>query len=79
MIDLTFCKKINIKGFYNLIPLFLLAIASHAQTTQNNKFSISLQYFEKKRGNEIDFSHEDKHQTFLEVNFIHFGAHDSPI
>ena len=71
--------KINIKVLYKLIPLFLVAIASHGQTTQNNKFSIFLQYLKKERRDEIDFSYADKHQTFLQVNFIHFGGHDSPI
>ena len=31
------------KVFYKLIPAFFLAIAMHAQRTQNSKFAISLQ------------------------------------
>ena len=40
-------------------------IASHAQSTQNSKFVISLQYLKKEGRDEVDFLHADKHQTIL--------------
>ena len=40
--------------------MFLLAIAGHAQITQNNKFVISLQYLKKEGKDESDFLHADK-------------------
>ena len=36
--------------------------------TQNNKFAIRLQYLKKEVGNEVDFSHSDKHESFLEIS-----------
>ena len=43
-----FCMKISsIKDFYKMAVMFLLAIARHAQNTQNNKFVISLKYLKK--------------------------------
>ena len=60
-----FCMKINIKVFYKLVVLFLLVIARHAQSTQNYKFVISLQYLKKEGRDEV--VHEDKHQTMLQV------------
>ena len=62
--------RVNIKVFYKLIPSFLLAITSHAQSTQNNKFVIYLQNRKKEVKDEVNFFHADKHQTFLQVNTI---------
>ena len=39
--------QINSKVLYKLIVSLLLCVASHAQSTQNNKFTISLQYLKK--------------------------------
>ena len=36
-----YCLQINIEVFYNLILSFWVFVASHAQSTQNNKFAIS--------------------------------------
>ena len=52
---MNFCMKINIKVFYKLIPSFFVAIARHAQNTQNNKFTISLQYLKEEGRVEVDF------------------------
>ena len=43
----------------------------HAQSTQNNKFAISLQYLKKEGKNGVDFLHGDK-QTFQQVDAINF-------
>ena len=69
-----FGMKINIKVFYKLIPSFLVVVARHDQSTQNNKFAISLQYLKKELRNEDNCLHEDKHQSFLQVDTIIFGA-----
>ena len=45
----------NFKVFYKLILRFLLAIARHAQSTQNNKFATSLQYRKKEVRAEVIF------------------------
>ena len=39
-----YCMK-NTKDIYKLKVLFLLAIARYAQSTQNSKFPIALQYW----------------------------------
>ena len=62
---MIFCMKINIKGFYKLTVSFLLILASYAQSTQNNKFVISLQYLKKEGKDEVDFLRADKYQTFF--------------
>ena len=53
--------NINIKVFYKLITSFLLAVARHVQSTQNNNLANSLQYLEKEGKVEVDFLHADKH------------------
>ena len=51
-----------------LVVSFLLVIAWRAQSTQNSKFVISLQYLKKEGSDEIDFLHADKHQAILQVD-----------
>ena len=64
-IELTFGIEINIKVSYKLILSFLVGLARHAQSTQDNRFAISLQYLQKEVGDEVDFLHVDKHKSFL--------------
>ena len=52
---MIFCMKTNIQVFYKLLVLFVLVIASHAQTTQDIKFVVSLQYLYKDGRDEVDF------------------------
>ena len=42
-----------------------MCVAKHAQITQNNKFSISLQYLKEEMSDEVDFLHTDKHENLL--------------
>ena len=51
-----------------------LFIARYAQSNQNSKFVISLQYLKKEGRNKVDFLHADKHQTFLQVDPINLGG-----
>ena len=43
--------QINMEIFYKLI----LSFFEHAQSTQNNKFAISLQYLKNDVSDEVDF------------------------
>ena len=43
------------KVFYNMIVSFWVCVASHAQTAQNNKFLVSLQYLIENLKDEVDF------------------------
>ena len=43
-------------------------MVKHFQNSQNCKFLMSLQYLEKEGRDEVDFSHADKHQNFLQVD-----------
>ena len=45
--------------FYTLIVSLRLCVASHAQSAQNDKFAIFLQYLKKEVSNERDFLHAD--------------------
>ena len=42
-------------------------MTSHAQTTQNNKFAISLQYLKKEMRDKVDFLHTDKYENLLQI------------
>ena len=66
---------LQIRVSYRLVLLLLMGTARHAQSTQNNKFAMSLLYFKKKVRDKCDFLHEDKHQTFLQAGSIVFTVH----
>ena len=59
-IKLIFCLQTIIKAFCKMILLLLVFAATHAQSTKNNKFTISLKYFKKNVENEVDFVPADK-------------------
>ena len=68
---LIFCLQLNIKGFFKLI---LLLLAKHARITQNNKFTISLQYLKKEISDDVDLLHADKHESFLQLDAMNFDG-----
>ena len=63
-----FCLQINAKVFYKMILSLWVCIVWHAQSTQNIKFALSLQYLKEKIKDEGNFL--DKRQRFLQVNTI---------
>ena len=48
-----------------MILSFWVFVTRYAQSTQNNKFTISLQYPKKQMSDEVDFFLADKHERFL--------------
>ena len=44
-----------------------MGMVKHSQSTQSNKFSISLKYLKKEVGNRVHFLHADKHQIGIIV------------
>ena len=55
--------QIKMEVFYKLIFSFF----EHAQSTQNNKFAISLQNLKK---DEVDFLHANKHKGLLQIDTV---------
>ena len=53
-------------------------VARHAQSTQNNKFAISLEYLKENIKDEVDFSPADKRQRFLQIDTIILGVCGQP-
>ena len=53
-----------------------LGVAKRAQRSQNNKFAIPLQYFQKEVSDKYNFLCEDKILSFLEVGTIIFTGHN---
>ena len=49
-------------------------MVKHSQSTQSNKFAISLQYLKKEVRNGVHLLHADKHQKFLQVDIIVFDG-----
>ena len=56
------------------IDNIILGVARHGQITQNNKFSISLQYLKKKVSDEVDFLHLYEHGNFLQIDTMLFDG-----
>ena len=55
-----------------------MCVARHTQITQNNKFAISLQYLKKDVSDEVDFLHEDKHESLLQIDAMIFDGAEFP-
>ena len=51
-------------------------LARHAQSTQNNKFTISLQYLKKNVKDDVDFLPADKCQKLLQSDTKILGVSD---
>ena len=51
--EVVFCLQINTKVFYKLIVSLWACLARHAQNTQNNKSTISLQYLKENVKDEL--------------------------
>ena len=47
-----------------------MCLARHVQSTQNNKFTISLQYRKENVRDEVDFLLADKRQRFLQSDTV---------
>ena len=60
---MIFCLQIN-RVSYKLVLMCLVGVTRHAESTQNNKFAISLQYFKKEVRDNMIFLHEDKQSQF---------------
>ena len=70
MMKFIFGMQINTKAFHKLIVSLWLRVARHAQNTQNNEFTISLQYLGQNVKDEVDFLPADKRQRFLQSDTI---------
>ena len=78
---LVFCKQINIKvsydfktlgtkGAYKVILLLLLGMIKYSQSTQSNKFAVSLRYLKKEFRKGVQFLHADEHQSFYKLGLL---------
>ena len=70
MMKFIFGMDINLKIFYMLIVPLWVCIARHAQSNQNNKFAISLQYLEENVKDEVVFLPVEKRQRLLQIDTI---------
>ena len=71
---LNFCLQINTKVFYKAIISLWVCVTRHAQSTQNNKFAISLQYLIENVKDEVKFLQADRLKSFLQVDSITLGV-----
>ena len=72
---LIFCSQVSTKVFYKLIVSLWVCVAMHAQSTQNNKFTISLQYLKENMKEEVDFLPADKRQRFFQIGTVILGVY----
>ena len=57
-------NTLGIKDAYKVILSLLLGMIKHSQSTQSNKFAISLQYLKKEVRKGVPFLHADEHQSW---------------
>ena len=61
-------------SFLQVDTIMLGCVARHTQSTQNNKFAVSLQYLMKEVSAGVDFLHAGKHESFLQINVMIFDG-----
>ena len=59
---------------YKVLVSFWICVSRLAQSTQNNKSAISLQYLKENETNEVVFLLSDKHQRFFQIDTIILGV-----
>ena len=77
-VKLIFYLRTNPKVFVKLIVSLWVCAAKHAESNENNKFTISFQYLKENVKGEIDLLPTDKRQRFLQTAFIILGVCDQP-
>ena len=70
--------KININVFYKLIVSLWMCAARHEQSTQNNKFVMSLQCRKENMMDEFFVLTVDKYHDFLQIDAIILGVLGQP-
>ena len=60
-------NTLSIKVFYKVILSLLMGMIKHSQSTQSNKFAISLQYLKKEVRDRVHFLHADKHESLYKL------------
>ena len=74
-VTLIFCLQIKTKVFYKKVIVSLWVwVVRHSESTQNNKFAISLLYLKENVQDEVDFLHEDNRQRFLQIGTTILGV-----
>ena len=58
-------STLGIKIFYKVILSLLIGMINHSQSTQSNKFVISLQYLKKEVRDEVDILFTDEYKLTL--------------
>ena len=58
------------KGAYKVILLLLLGMIKYSQSTQSNKFAVSLRYLKKEFRKGVQFLHADEHQSFYKLGLL---------
>ena len=67
-------ESLGIKDAYKVLLSFLLGMIKHFQSTQSNKFAISLQYLKKEVRKEVNFLHTDEHQSLYKLRLLFFDV-----
>ena len=67
--EIDFLHADKHESLLQIDTMTLIGIVKHSQSSQNSKFTMSLQYLKKEVRDEVDFLHVDKHQSFLQVDF----------
>ena len=65
-----FWMQINVEVFYKMIVSLRVCVSRHAQKTENNKFTRSLQYLKEDVKGEVAFLSTDKCWRFLQSDTI---------
>ena len=74
---LIFLHADKYENLLQIYTMILMGIVKHFQSSQNRKFTMSLQYLIKEVRDEVDFLHVDKLQSFQQADFNTLGLKDA--
>ena len=66
----VYFNTLGVKVSYKLILSLLMGMIKHSQSTQINKFAISLQYLKNEVRERVHFLHLDEHQSFYNWHYF---------
>ena len=72
--EVNFLPEIDTKVFYKLKASLSVCVGTNSQSTQNNKFIISLHYLKENAKDEVDFLPAGKHQRLFQMDTIILGV-----
>ena len=72
--EVDFLHAIKHENLPQIDTMILMEMVKHFQSSQNSKFTMSVQYLKKEDRDKVNFLHADKYRSGLQVDFNTLGS-----